>query len=350
MNIFNGDYRKLIAVPVIFTVIFLFLIFVSPGLTKGIDLDGGSRITVKGVSTVDAQSLAKTLEEKHSLRNVKVVPIGNGVIIEFSENEFLTKLKNQLNEARAILESNPVQARTLGSNLLNSMKSVVSFSVPDNASDEEFIEFVNKTFLKAKEKNESDLQSTLRSELKLSSSALISIGEVPPTFGKYFFDSALRVAFISIVFVIIVIFFFFREVIPSLAVVSAAFFDILGALAFMAFFSIPVNLSSITALLMLIGYSVDTDIMLTTRVLKRKEKHARERAFDAMKTGMTMTLTTVAAVSAMSLIAYFNQIVFIYEVAIVIFFGLIADIIVTWLFNAPLLLWYVEKKEKVHNP
>ena len=66
-----------------------------------------------------------------------------------------------------------------------------------------------------------------------------------------------------------------------------------------------------------------------------------------MKTGLTMTFTTLAAVTAMVLISYFSQIMFIFEVAIVILFGLIADLISTWFMNAPVLLLYAEKKQKV---
>ena len=52
----------------------------------------------------------------------------------------------------------------------------------------------------------------------------------------------------------------------------------------------------IVAFLMLIGYSVDTDILLTNRVLKRFEGTVNEKIFGAFKTGITMTLTSLLAI------------------------------------------------------
>ncbi len=150
----------------------------------------------------------------------------------------------------------------------------------------------------------------------------------------------------AIILITIVIFFFFREIIPSAAIVSCAVFDILAGMASMAFLGIPVSLSSIASLLMLIGYSIDTDILLTTRVLKKREGTAIERAADSMVTGMTMTSTALGALAVMLAISLFSQITVIFDIAIVLVGGLLGDLIGTWLWNAPILLWYAEWKEK----
>jgi len=123
-------------------------------------------------------------------------------------------------------------------------------------------------------------------------------------------------------------------------------FDILAGLTGMALLNIPLSLTTIPALLMLVGYSVDTDIMLTTRLLKDKTGSARERATSSMKTGLTMTGTTLAALFAMVIIAYFNQVEVIYHIAAILLFGLIGDVISTWLMNAPILIWFVEGRKK----
>ena len=170
--------------------------------------------------------------------------------------------------------------------------------------------------------------------------------EVGPALGELFWDSAVKVVILAFILIIIVIFFFFREIIPSLAVILSAILDILGAMAGMALFGIGLGLASIPALLMLIGYSVDTDILLTTRLLKRKEGSPGQRAAGSMKTGLTMTFTTLAAVIIMMLVSWQAQMLVVFEVAAVLLFGLITDLLSTWLMNAPILLWYAEKKEK----
>ena len=92
---------------------------------------------------------------------------------------------------------------------------------------------------------------------------------------------------------------------------------------------------------MLVGYSVDTDILLTARVLKRKEGSVIDCMFDAMKTGMTMTLTTIAA-AVVALI--FSKSEVLSQIMMILLFGLIADIINTWIQNTGLLMIYLEKK------
>ena len=57
---------------------------------------------------------------------------------------------------------------------------------------------------------------------------------------------------------------------PSGAVVLSAFADIVMTAAVMTVIGIELTLPTTAALLMLIGYSVDSDILLTMRVLKRQ--------------------------------------------------------------------------------
>ena len=82
----------------------------------------------------------------------------------------------------------------------------------------------------------------------------------------------------------IVIFFLFRTFVPSIAVIFAAFADIVMPLALIDFIGLRVSTAGIAAFLMLIGYSVDTDILLTTRALKKHEGTVNERIYGAFKT------------------------------------------------------------------
>ncbi|MBP2045040.1 protein translocase subunit SecF [Methanobacterium aggregans] len=152
---------------------------------------------------------------------------------------------------------------------------------------------------------------------------------------------ALAFAFI---FMSITVFIVFRKIVPSLAVIFSAFVDIVVAVGGMSLFGIPLSMASVGAILMLIGYSVDTDILLTTRVLKDREGTVNERAGGAFKTGITMTGAAIGAMAAL----YVVVIVFIpsaktlSEIAAVLILGLLADLMATWLMNLGLLRWYME--------
>jgi preprotein translocase subunit SecF len=122
--------------------------------------------------------------------------------------------------------------------------------------------------------------------------------------------------------------------IPSIAVILAAFSDIVITVAVLSLLQIKIGTASIAALLMLIGYSVDTDILLSTRVVKEREDEYRDRVTDAFTTGITMTLTTLSAVTVTYLVAQSQT---LSQIMLVLVIGLLVDIINTWLQNAPLL-------------
>jgi len=108
---------------------------------------------------------------------------------------------------------------------------------------------------------------------------------------------------------------------------------------------LKMSTAGIVAILMLIGYSVDTDIMLTTRLMKRKEGNLNERLYKAFKTGLTMTLTSFAAMLiALLVVKPFSPV--LTQIFTILVIGLGFDILNTWITNASILKWYVKRREK----
>jgi preprotein translocase subunit SecF len=155
----------------------------------------------------------------------------------------------------------------------------------------------------------------------------------------FLFPSSLIVIFIIIILGAIYLF----HSIPSFAVVLAAGSDIVMTLAFVNFLGIDLSAAGIVAFLMLIGYSVDTDILLTTRLLKHHEGNVNDRLKDTFKTGMTMTLTALAAVGV-SLVIIWNISDVLRQIFGILFIGLVFDMVNTWTANAGILKWYMEVK------
>ncbi len=159
------------------------------------------------------------------------------------------------------------------------------------------------------------------------------------------FYQQLRFAILlAFLFMAIVVFFIFRTFAPSAAVILAAFADILLTVATINAFGMVVSSAGIVALLMLIGYSVDTDVLLTTRVIRQREGTINERMFGALKTGLTMTLTSIVAVGvALAIISSFS--VTLSQIFTILLIGLGYDLIFTWFANASIIKWYAEKKK-----
>lgn len=171
----------------------------------------------------------------------------------------------------------------------------------------------------------------------------LSIESTGPTLGDSFYKQLVYAIVISFILMSIVVFLLYRSTVPSIAVILSAFADITMTLATINILGIKISSAGITAILMLIGYSVDTDIMLTTRLLKRQGK-IDENLKSAFKTGMTMTLTSIAAIAtALFIVNSISSV--LSQIFTILIIGLFFDMINTWITNASILKWYLEAKQ-----
>ncbi|MEA3379148.1 MAG: MMPL family transporter [Nanoarchaeota archaeon] len=191
--------------------------------------------------------------------------------------------------------------------------------------------------------DEDILKTSLEEKLNLElTDENYSIELVGSSLGESFYRQMLTAIILAFLFMALVVLITFRSLIPSVAVVFAAFSDIVITIAILDLFGMKLSTAGIAALLMLIGYSIDTDILLTTKVLKSKNLgNATDRLLKGAKTGLTMTLTTIVALTA-SLIVTSSLI--LKQMFVIIIIGLIIDIISTYCMNAGLLVWYARKK------
>lgn len=168
-----------------------------------------------------------------------------------------------------------------------------------------------------------------------------SVETIDPALGESFWAQAQLAVMLAFVFMAVTVFIIFRIFVPSTAVILAAGCDIIETVAFMQIFGIQLSLASLAALLMLIGYSVDTDIILTTRVLRIREHTIDERIKSAMKTGLTTAGTTIGALTVL----YLSSVSLVLsQIASVLLIGLIFDLVNTWIQNAAIIKWYAVRK------
>lgn len=284
---FNYDrhYKQLLLIPVIIlllSLVYLGIFYSKNGdiIYRDVSLSGGTSITVNG--EIDQNQIEAGLREKFP-------------DISFTKLEDIASRK----EIALIVESS-----AQSDELKTELESILGYELTEENSS---IEFTG-----------AELSSDFYRQLVI---ALI----------------------ISFVLMSVVIFILFRTFIPSIAVIFAVVADVVIPLAIIDFFEVKLSAAGIAAFLMLIGYSVDTDILLTSRVLKSKEGTVNTRIFGAFKTGIFMTLTALAAVLPAFFIVTglpdsFRQIFLILSL------GLFADILNTWLTNASIIKWYCEKK------
>ncbi len=278
-------HKKLLVIPLIFLLLAFGMVgakYQATGdfLNKDVSLRGGLSATVYTNQQIDAEHLENSLPQDGRVRTLTDTATGQQVGI--------------------IVDISDIQ-------------------------EEEFSEF---------------LSNYLNTELTQEN---YSVEETQASLGESFFTQLMIAMAFAFLFMGAVVFITFRSFVPSIAIIQAALTDIVGTLAIVNYLGMELSTAGIVAFLLVIGYSIDSDILLTTRVIKNHQGTVFDRMLKAAKTGLTMSVTTIAALSvgyffATSLVL--KQMFFIILVALVI------DVFTTYLTNTGLLYMYMRKQKQ----
>lgn len=288
------DYDKYIAIPlamIVFSFVALGANYILTGefMQKGTDFTGGSEIQISIEGEINPQEI---------------------------EEAFLQSETIEVSEANVVIEKTSQQDYAL-------------VRIPPEANGEVF--------------DDENRAEQVLEEAGISGS-VESLQAISATVSDQFFKQA-GIAFVfAFTIMSLVIFIAFKDLTPSVAVIFAAAGDILFAIAGMIVFQIPLTLGSLAALLMLIGYSVDTDIVLSSRALKEKRGSLEERIWGSVKTGITMSSGGIAAFTILYIVS--TTMVGQSElsnIAAVMVIGLLADIPFTYFGNTIILKKYINQ-------
>lgn len=335
---YHDKYKQLLIISVTVLLLSVAVIahtFITTGdvIYKGVSLAGGITISVgtEGLEPVDIGALEETLRDAFPDNDLAVREI----------SEFGTQ------KGFSVEASTKTNARESLDTLSESMLLTIGENIPD-VRDRASVEVTGPAL------GASFFQQTLKAILV----AFVFMGLIVfMYFGETIWQKAIVIIVSTVEAVLIwnasswllivpavligalLIVLYAKYSIPSAAVILAAFSTIIFTMAVVDLMQMRISTAGIAAFLMLVGYSVDTDILLSTRVLKNNTGTVYERIVSTFKTGVTMTGTTFAA-AFVSLI--FSQSAVIREIMIIICIGLIADVLFTWIQNAGVLRWHLE--------
>ncbi|PLW80776.1 hypothetical protein C0585_00885 [Candidatus Woesearchaeota archaeon] len=193
--------------------------------------------------------------------------------------------------------------------------------------------------LESAEIDAEDLTDFLKSNYALTNDDM-ALEQTGSTLGDRFFKQTGNAIIVALILMGLVVYAYYRSLVPSFAIMLAALSDMVITLAVFNIFGLKLTTAGIAAFLMLIGYSVDTNILLSTRVLKRKEGTVDERVLGAMGTGLMMNMTTIVAITVALFISESETIT---QIMTILLIGLIADMMNTWIQNVGILKIYLEK-------
>lgn len=170
-----------------------------------------------------------------------------------------------------------------------------------------------------------------------------SVKSIGPVLGELFWKQTYVALITAFVFMAFFVFILFRSPIPSIIVILAAATDIVSTIAILSLLGIKLSLSVLAALLMIIGYSVDTDILLTSSLLKTRREEVSRNLKTTMKTGLLMSITTLVALASILLVS--GSFV-LSQIAVVLIIGILIDMPATWMGNAGWLRLWLERKQQ----
>ncbi|MBU1197896.1 hypothetical protein KJ765_05305 [Candidatus Micrarchaeota archaeon] len=371
MNIPNvyerPDYHKLLIIPL--ALMFLSLFFI-PMIPQGIDLKGGALFTVY-TGEGDLNAKVTELEERLSPLSPEISvrvfenPSGRGLEIEMQSNPNLDEVEEQLASLKRLDEDYSAEQLRLDALIDQGEENEIREQrAKAQASEQALLSEANYLMEKlgtgtratngmdafaAVDAELQEQKSSFREDVLSEIEAVVPVDsytskEIGASLSKFFFSQVTQILLFAFVASGIVIVLVFRSFLPSLAVIFGAFADLIITLGLMGLFQIPLTLATVAALLMLVGFSLDTDMLLTIRVLKRSEGNARQRIFDTMKTAFLMNATTVAAFAVLLGVASILQIQTYSQIGAVAVIGGIVDFIATWTGNAALVLWHADNR------
>lgn len=331
-NWHDKNYKKILIIPAIvltLSIIYLTFFYFQTGdiVSKDVTLTGGTSITIQtGISPQDLEAhLSQTIPDLQ----IKTVSDNSGAQLEL----IITVEETNTEILKSTLED------FLGYELTseNSSTETTSASLSEDFYRQLLIAITLAFFWM------SAVVFVIFSKGKKEKLQVIILNLL---FGIFLGNFLLKLpsiisAIIFAAFTIILARIYIKKSVPAFAVILAAFANMVMTLATINLIGIQMSTAGIVAFLMLIGYSVDTDILLTTRLLKRKES-INKSLFSAFKTGVTMTLTSIIAVAtALIAIASFESV--LNQIFTILLIGLSFDLFNTWITNASIIKWYVKR-------
>ncbi len=169
----------------------------------------------------------------------------------------------------------------------------------------------------------------------------VSVSQQSSTIASSFYRDVLKAFPIAFILMSLVIYYYFRSFIPAVSILFSTLSDVICILGTMSLLGMRLSAATLGALLMIIGYSTDSDILLAVNILKRREGRLMDRIKHAIKIELTMD---AAAFTTYFIMYFLSNIGVIRHIAFVLMISIFFDTINTWIQNAGFQRMYLERK------
>jgi len=171
----------------------------------------------------------------------------------------------------------------------------------------------------------------------------ISIQHYSSLVGNLIFNQFLFFVILAMVLTAFVIFIAFRVSKITLNIISTILFDVIGLLAILSITKYPIGANGFIGMLMILGFAIDNNVVLSTNIVKEKEKPFIERVRMSFRVGMLME---IIALYTLLLLYFIVPEPSVDEFAFVLSVAIILDLLYYLIGNIPLYKYFEAKKEQ----
>ena len=292
----NLSHKKLIGIPLILAAFFGAMVAInwntegSP-VPLGLDFQGGSFIRVENIQTpnnIQVNQFQSDFLERSSVSDADVRSVESGLQIETSE------------------------------------------AYLDNQAVADFKNWISEEL----------------SEIGVSGNPVVNIDAMGSAITDIYQSQARNAAIAAVIVMAIILFISLRRYTVVGSILLVIGMDFLGILGGMSLLGIELTRASMAGILLIFGYAVNTNILLSTNIIKRKGGTDRDRAGRAMSTGMKMSSTSAAAMIILNLATTAPE---LNQISAVIAIGILIDMVNTWLLNSGLIIRHQESEEDKYH-
>ncbi len=250
----------------------------------------------------------------------KDVSLKGGYTYQISTNATINV--NDLASKLTFMQSPDIQVIK---NALQTQVQGYEITTETNVTTEKVVEFFNSNY---------DLNLTENS---------IALAFQSPTIASSFFAQATKAVILAFVLMGAVVFYYFRKPAPSLSIILSTLMDVICVIGVMDVLGLKMSTAAIGSILMIIGYSTDSDVLMSTNILLRRDKPLRDRMLRAFKTEITMD---IAAAVVFTVMLVLSNVSMIKEIALILLLGVWFDVINTWLGTATIQRMMMVKEDE----
>ncbi len=171
----------------------------------------------------------------------------------------------------------------------------------------------------------------------------ISIQQYSSLVGDLIFNQFLFFVTLAMILAAFVIFIAFRVSNTTLNIISTILFDVIGLLAILSITKYPIGANGFIAMLMILGFAIDNNVVLSTNMIKEKDKPFIERVKMSFRVGMLME---IIALYTLLLLYFMVPDQSVKEFAFVLSTATILDLTYYLIGNIPLYKYFEVKKEQ----